>query len=135
MRKRLAVVLTTVLFITTLGLAAGQQTAAANNDCQQPMVYLNDEVATAQVEIMTKHRRVECAPAQAYPGPFTQHPPHPVGPYGWGHIGPVAGSAPVVDADATALAHTGSESSVLGFLGAGLVGFGAVALGVRRRIR
>ena len=131
MRKRLAVVLATVLFITTLGLAAGQQTAAADNDCPQPMLYLNGAVATAQVEVF----RVECAPAQAYPGPFTQHPPHPVGPYGWGHIGPVAGSAPVVDADATALAHTGSESSVLGFLGAGLVGFGAVALGVRRRIR
>ena len=51
MRKRLAVVLATVLFITTLGLAAGQQTAAADNDCPQSMLYLNGAVATAQVEV------------------------------------------------------------------------------------
>ena len=78
-----------------------------------------------------------CADAQTYPGPFTNHPPAPSGPYGWGDLDPlnstdanVAGAIVGVD---SGLAHTGSESAVLGYVGTGLIAFGAVALGSRRK--
>jgi len=78
-----------------------------------------------------------CADALAYPGPFTNMPTAPGGPYGWGTLNPVAGVA--ADGDTAAahtaggLAHTGSESNVLGYVGTGLIAFGAVALGSRRK--
>jgi LPXTG-motif cell wall-anchored protein len=72
----------------------------------------------------------ECADAQAYPGPFTNMPASPTGPYGLGTLNPAAGAA----SDGVAgLAQTGSESAVLAYAGAGLIAFGAVALGSRRR--
>jgi len=80
-----------------------------------------------------------CADAQLYPGPFTNAPTTPGGPYGWGTLNPVAGAAAGGDGGATTggtgggLAHTGGESAVLGYLGTGLVAFGAVALGSRRK--
>ena len=78
-----------------------------------------------------------CADAVAYPGPFTNMPTAPGGPYGWGSLNPVAGAgATVPDADAGTgggLAHTGGESAVLVYAGAGLIAFGAVALGSRRK--
>lgn len=44
-------------------------------------------------------------------------------------------SLPAVDAKkATALAHTGSESSVLGFIATGLIAAGAIVMGSRRRV-
>ncbi len=84
-----------------------------------------------------------CAPAIAYPGPFTNMPPSPKGPYGWGSLTPVVG-VPADGGDGAAggetpgtggggLAHTGSESAVLGYIGTGLIAFGAVALGSRRK--
>ena len=79
----------------------------------------------------------ECAPAIAYPGPFTNMPTTPGGPYGWGSLHPVAGAVATPDAGAGGtgggLAHTGSESTVLAYAGAGLIAFGAVALGSRRK--
>ncbi len=78
----------------------------------------------------------ECADAQAYPGPFTNMPASPTGPYGLGTLNPAAGAAPAAPAasDGVAgLAQTGSESAVLAYAGAGLIAFGAVALGSRRR--
>ena len=79
-----------------------------------------------------------CADALAYPGPFTNMPTAPGGPYGWGHVGPVAGAgaavaAPVAAGTGGGLAVTGSESAVLGYVGTGLIAFGAVALGSRRK--
>ena len=79
-----------------------------------------------------------CAKALAYPGPFTNMPTTPGGPYGWGHLGPVAGAGaavtvPVVGGTGGGLAHTGGESAVLVYAGAGLIAFGAVALGSRRK--
>jgi len=80
-----------------------------------------------------------CADAEAYPGPFTNMPTTPGGPYGWGSLNPVAGDGPAAPAPAAAggtgggLAHTGSESTVLGYVGTGLIAFGAVALGSRRK--
>lgn len=81
-----------------------------------------------------------CAPQAAYPGPFTNMPAGPSSPYGFGSGGPVTGG---VDGggdgggegggDGGGLAHTGSESAVLGYVGAGLIAFGAVALGTRRK--
>ena len=78
-----------------------------------------------------------CAPAQPYPGPFTNMPQVPQGPYGFWSIypGPVA---PSVSSDGTLgsaapLAVTGSESAVLGYIGTGLIAFGAVAMGSRRK--
>ena len=80
-----------------------------------------------------------CADALAYPGPFTNMPTAPGGPYGWGTLNPVAGAATTDGGAAAAggaaggLAHTGSESNVLGYVGTGLIAFGAVALGSRRK--
>ena len=78
-----------------------------------------------------------CADALAYPGPFTNMPSAPAGPYGWGSLNPVAGAgaaaAPAAGGTGGGLAHTGSETTVYGYLGAGLIAFGAVALGSRRK--
>ena len=78
-----------------------------------------------------------CADAVAYPGPFTNMPTTPSGPYGWGSLNPVAGAGavtvPVVGGTGGGLAQTGNESAVLAYAGAGLIAFGAVALGSRRK--
>ena len=79
---------------------------------------------------------ITCNDIYVYPGPFTNHPAAPVGPYGWGSLNVVA-SAPAGgtgggDAGA-ALAHTGSESTVIAYVGTGMIAFGAVALGSRRK--
>ena len=81
---------------------------------------------------------VFCADAVAYPGPFTNMPTTPGGPYGWGSLNPVATADAAAAAAATGgtgggLAHTGAESAVLVYAGAGLIAFGAVALGSRRK--
>lgn len=84
-----------------------------------------------------------------YPGPFTVHPAAPQPAYGFGSGGantvggtPTGASIPVAGADAGGsagggtgggLAHTGSESAVLGYVGAGMIAFGAVAMGSRRK--
>ncbi len=77
-----------------------------------------------------------CADAVAYGGPFTNHPAAPTGPYGWGSLNVVAGAASggTGGGDAgAALAHTGSESTVIAYVGTGMIAFGAVALGSRRK--
>jgi len=92
-----------------------------------------------------------CAAAVAYPDPIELVPTTPGAPYGFSH-NPVAASSyasvpanqPVsvsataapagsTAAAATDLAHTGGETGLLMYFGAGLVGFGALALGSRRR--
>ncbi len=77
-----------------------------------------------------------CADAVAYGGPFTNMPAAPTGPYGWGSLNVVAGAASggTGGGDAgAALAHTGSESTVIAYVGTGMIAFGAVALGSRRK--
>lgn len=79
-----------------------------------------------------------CADAAAYPGPFTNVPDGPSAPYGWGAVNaaPAAGAADAGGTgggDATGLVQTGSESTVLAYVGTGLVAFGAVAVGSRRK--
>ena len=83
---------------------------------------------------------VTCADAIAYPGPFTNMPTTPGGPYGWGTLQPAytadaAAAAATTAAGGTGggLAVTGNESAVLAYAGAGLIAFGAVALGSRRK--
>ena len=63
-----------------------------------------------------------CAPSVPYPGPFTNMPEDSPGT----PLNPVA----VAVSD---LADTGSESAVLVYAGTGLIAFGAVALGSRRK--
>jgi len=100
--------------------------------------------ADAQGEALCPYNRVItyngviCAPQVAYPGPFTNMPTTPGGPYGFGSVYPVTGQVPSGTAapggdSGGGLAHTGSESAVLGYVGAGLIAFGAVALGSRRK--
>ena len=94
--------------------------------------------ADAQCDYYQSISEVGCADAVAYPGPFTNMPAAPSGPYGWGTLNPAAGAAPAAPAAPAAgtgggLAHTGSESAVLVYAGAGLIAFGAVALGSRRK--
>lgn len=76
-----------------------------------------------------------CADAEAYPGPFTNMPTAPSSPYsapvGLSAPSQVAQVATTGPADA-GLAHSGSETFVLAYLGTGLLAFGAVALGIRR---
>ena len=78
---------------------------------------------------------VVCAAQVAYPGPFTNMPAVPAGPYGMGTTSPAAAVAAPAAAAGTGggLAQTGSESAVLAYAGAGLIAFGAVALGSRRK--
>jgi len=80
-----------------------------------------------------------CNDAIAYTGPFTNAPAAPTGPYGWGTLNVQAGEAtapaPAHSGGGTGggLAHTGSESTAIAFIGSGLIAFGAVALGSRRK--
>ena len=81
---------------------------------------------------------LSCADSATYTGPFTNAPAAPTGPYGWGSLNVVAGAAPEAAAPAAGgtgggLAHTGSESTAIAFIGSGLIAFGAVALGSRRK--
>lgn len=82
---------------------------------------------------------IECAAQIAYGGPFTNMPAAPSGPYGWGSLNIVAGAASggaggTGGGDAgAALAHTGSESTAIAYVGTGMIAFGAVALGSRRK--
>lgn len=95
-----------------------------------------------------------CAPAVAYPGPFTNAPEVPGAAFGFGGVeastvpavvmqilppsndadgesGGVVAASVVVE-EGPALAHSGSESFVLAYFGAGLLAFGATALGMKR---
>lgn len=117
------------------------------------------ESAESDTDVGSDEPTVErdCADVQHYPGPFTNAPTVPAGPF----IAPVL-SAPgpvVVDpieepttttatttmttttattTTATTtissrdLAHSGTETFVLAYLGTGLLAFGAFAMGIRR---
>ena len=78
-----------------------------------------------------------CADAEVYPGPFSNAPAIPGGPYGWGSLNPVAGPAGGAAGGSAGtgggLAVTGSEATVLAYAGVGFIAFGAVALGSRRK--
>ena len=79
-----------------------------------------------------------CADAQAYPGPFSNAPAIPGGPFGWGSLNPVAGTAgdgsgAAAGGTGGGLAVTGNEATVLAYAGVGFIAFGAVALGSRRK--
>lgn len=79
----------------------------------------------------------DCADATPYPGPFTNHPTAPVGPYAAPiFIAASADQVETISADDSRaeIAHSGSESFILAYIGSGLVAFGAVALGSRRRL-
>ena len=78
-----------------------------------------------------------CADAASYPGPFTNTPAPPSGPFAIPdvQIAPAqrtAVTAVVAETPSPSLAHSGSEVFVLAYLGTGLLAFGAVALGMRR---
>lgn len=101
-----------------------------------------------------------CAEALPYTGPYTNVPETASAPFGFGGVDATPGPAfvmrfsgtaeepasdavqgaagdavvPVVSAfgDRPSLAHSGSESAVLAYFGAGLLAFGASALGMRR---
>ena len=117
-RKMLAAAVTVAVLLVGV-MSFGTTDAEANQNCSYYF------------------RNVEyCAPIIPYTGPFTNMPAAPVGPYGFGSLNVVA-SAPVGGTgggDAGAgLAHTGSESTVIAYVGTGLIAFGAVALGSRRK--
>lgn len=95
-----------------------------------------DTVADAERDVQNV-----CADAAAYPGPFTTVPISPASPF----------VAPDLDAPVPAvveqiedrsvttstissrdLAHSGTETFVLAYLGTGLLAFGAFAMGIRR---
>lgn len=121
-RKMLAAsVAVMTMFFGVLALNAGAQGVDNSNTCGY---YLGNPAG--------------CADAVAYTGPFTNHPAAPTGPYGWGSLNVVA-SAPAAAAGtgggnaAAALAHTGSESTAIAYVGTGMIAFGAVALGSRRK--
>jgi len=85
-----------------------------------------------------------CAEPIAYPGPFKVVPKAQNAPYGWDLNPTAAASAytpdsvpathtPHVAAD-DSLAHTGSDVGAFLYLSSGLVAFGALAMGARRRM-
>lgn len=109
------------------------QSADANN---ATCPYNLTTVTAGTTRTVTGTPSANCNKAYPYPGPFTNMPKAPVGPYGWGSLNVVA-AAPAAgtgggDAGA-ALAYTGSESTVIAYVGTGLIAFGAVALGSRRK--
>lgn len=154
-----AIAIVAMLFsVLSLSTATAQAAPCENGytstkvAAEDPAFYHNAEEDVWYVNYDNVH---QCNPVK-YPGGFENMPAAPQGAYGWGylvtpsigHIANPAGTrlnpAPVVAApaaaegtgggDATApLAHTGSESAVLGYAGLGLVAFGAVALGSRRK--
>ena len=91
--------------------------------------------ADAQGKATCGYNETNCADAAKYPGPFTNMPAVPAGPYGMSTTSPAAAVATPAAAAGTGggLAQTGSESAVLAYAGAGLIAFGAVALGSRRK--
>ena len=93
--------------------------------------------ADAQGKATCGYNETNCADAAKYPGPFTNMPSTPGGPYGFGTSSPAAAAPAAAPAAAAGtgggLAQTGSESAVLAYAGAGLIAFGAVALGSRRK--
>ena len=134
------------LLFAVAGIAFAPQ-AAAQGETQCRIVFVDDDnveippTSTVTVETDTVNSADatavhSCADAEPYPGPFTNMPSTPSSPYS----APVGLSppAPAVPVEATApssgagLAHSGSETFVLAYLGTGLLAFGAVALGVRR---
>lgn len=88
-----------------------------------------------------------CADAKVYPGPFTTMPTVPASPYSV-PVGITVAPAPVSETSDTVtgvaatttttplsgrdLAHSGTETFVLAYLGTGLLAFGAFAMGIRR---
>ena len=85
----------------------------------------------------------DCADAVAYPGPFTVRPDIPSSPF----VAPaniIAAPQPVPETavvddppplSSRDLAHSGTETFVLAYLGTGLLAFGAFAMGIRRGTR
>ena len=90
-----------------------------------------------------------CADPLPYDGPYTNRPASVDAPYGFGGVDVAAGPPVVITVtrpeggasvevgrvvtnDGPDLAHSGSESYVLAYFGAGLLAFGASALGMRR---
>lgn len=120
---------TLAAFIAATTLVLGVFATTASADGHVPSICTYDLAAAGW----------PCGDTLAYPGAFTNMPPAPTGPYGWGVLNIAA--APAGDAaggGATGgtgggLAHTGGESAVAAYIGTGLVAFGAVALGSRRK--
>ena len=95
------------------------------------------DLFSSRVPVGVVFRGPRCAEAASYPGPFTNVPGPEAGSHGWGGLNvlPSDTAAGTGGGDAgAALAHTGSESAMIGYVGAGLVAFGAVALGARRKL-
>lgn len=92
---------------------------------------------TEGLPLRANDQSITCNSSIAYTGPFTNHPAAPTGPYGWGSLNVQAGEAPAAEhatgGTGGGLAHTGSESTAIAFIGSGLIAFGAVALGSRRK--
>ena len=137
----------TVLVALLFGLFA-QNAEANNSPCHidEPVVEVeepNDNgpfaVVVAAEPIGHHVGHADCADAEKYPGFFTNHPAAPIGPYGMAALN-ITAAAPAVAAAGTGggdsaapLAATGTDSQVLAYLGTGLIAFGAMAMGSRRR--
>ena len=142
-RKMLtALMVVAALFMSMLTLGSFNDSAEAQGSPTCPynlaeQVRIIRAAGNSDFTISTSFGTIPCAKAEAYPGPFTNMPTTPGGPYGWGTLNPVAGAAAPAagggGGTGGGLAHTGSESTVLGYVGTGLIAFGAVALGSRRK--
>ncbi len=113
----------------------------------EPTTDATDATDTTDATIASDqvHAASDCADAVAYPGPFTVQPAIPSSPF----VAPaniIAAPQPVpetaVDVADPAppvsgrdLAHSGTETFVLAYLGTGLLAFGAFAMGIRRGSR
>lgn len=135
---RKAIMAVTVLIALFFGVLA--QNAEANNlpcHIDEPVV---EPDVRPELNVAELHDDgADCAKAAAYPGSFTNHPAAPTGPYGTAALNitaaaPAAAAAGTGGGDSAApLAATGTDAQVLGYLGTGLIAFGAVAMGSRRR--
>jgi hypothetical protein len=110
----------------------------APENARAPITGADDGAMTDSADVVGSADAIavhSCADAEAYPGPFTNMPTTPSSSYsapvGLSASSQVAQVAAADGADA-GLAHSGSETFILAYLGTGLLAFGAVALGIRR---
>lgn len=151
MSRKLLILITLSISLAALVLAPLTPQASAQGVAQCPFsaipemdpVPLVEPTATASDESQVQSAQLSivlppaCADATPYPGPFTNHPAAPVGPYDTPlFVVPSADQVSAIETQDTSpeIAHSGSESFILAYIGTGLVAFGAVALGSRRRL-
>lgn len=119
-------------------MAVNQDDGAATNDAGTDEAAGENRSSLAAADVAAP--APSCADSPGYPGPFENEPVGPTARYAVPSnimyvptpVPSAASVAAATPAASTALAHSGSETAVLAYLGTGLLAFGACAMGMRR---